>query len=342
MRQTLKVCAGFLQNINSGKNNFFTSLWNKPRTRDERIKEYVPEVIDESLQEQRAVLEESTSRDVIVDLGHKVLSEIENKSPTPSIAPHLNKILQEYGSKDVIAQRTLSYLLYPSSTMSGGQQLHELVANFADNFRSLVDEVEKNGCSVRSKAEKSRTDNGGEEKRAEAPHDDPTRGTDTATMLSSSVATSKSGPVIMASREEHEPMDITLFIRVMSAMALANVQYGDLNNAVRCVDLAISHVVEQSRLGGLLGMKAGILVHQKKYTEALECANLAVEASGNIQGYIHGAFALRMLKKPAEAVHLLEKGRDDHPMNTQIVVYIEEAQSEAEQLAKEEKKMITS
>ena len=41
--------------------SMFTNLWSKPETKDERVKEYVPEVIEESLIEQRAVLNESTS-----------------------------------------------------------------------------------------------------------------------------------------------------------------------------------------------------------------------------------------------------------------------------------------
>ncbi|ESL06771.1 hypothetical protein TRSC58_05551 [Trypanosoma rangeli SC58] len=339
MRCTLRFRSGFLQNLNSGKNGFFTSLWNKPQTRDERIKEYVPEVIAESLEEQRAVLEESTSRDVIVELGHKVLREIENKSPTPSIAPHLNKILQEYGFKDLIAQRPLSYLLYPSSTLSGGQRPNELVANFTDNFRGLVEEVERHGCSARirpTKNDKNDKETTKEEGGEEAPHGN----SNAVTNGKSSLAALKSGPVIMASKEDHEPMDVTLFVRVLSAMALANVQHGDWNNAIRCVDVALAHVKDQSRLGGLLGMKAGILVYQKKYKEAVEYANLAVEASGNIQGFIHGAFALRILERPEEAVALLEKGREQHPMNTQLLAQMEGAQKELETLAKDGKKMI--
>ncbi|EAN88422.1 hypothetical protein ECC02_001408 [Trypanosoma cruzi] len=339
MRRTLRFRAGFLQNLNSGRNNFFTSLWNKPQTRDERVKEYVPEVLAESLEEQRAVLEENTSRDVIVELGHKVLREIENKSPTPSIAPHLNKIIQEYGSKDLIAQRPLSYLLYPSSTLIGGQLPNELVANFSDNLRSLVEEVERNGCSARHKSVKGeKKDKDKTKKEENVSHETSSSGAN-GENLSSAL---KSGPVVMASKEEHEPMDITLFVRVISAMALANVQHGDWNNAVRCVDVAIAHVVEQSRLGGLLGMKAGILVYQKKYEEAVECANLAVEASGNIQGYIHGAFALRILKRPAEAVQLLERGREQHPMNTQLLAQMEGAQKDLEHMAKDAKTMISS
>lgn len=342
LRRTLRKRGGFFQNFKSDKNNFFTSLWNKPQTRDERVKSYVPEVIEESLQEQRAVLQENTARDVVVELGYKILREIENKRPTPSIAPHLDKILQEYECKDLIAQRPLSYLLYPCSSMSGGHQPHELVSNFTENFRELVEEVERSGCSLRvgKRANISKTTRG------EATLENVSDHAATLQEASSDDKpsdTSKSGPVIMVAKEEHEPMDVTLFIRVVSAMALANVQNGDLSSAVRCVDVCLDYVVEPSRHGGLLGMKAGILVHQRKFEEAVQCANEAVQVSGNIQGYIHGAFALRMLNRLKEVVQLLEKGREDHPMNTQIVELIEEARKDLEDKpVVEEPKKITS
>lgn len=291
---------GFLQGGSFGKDgtNFFTSLWNKPETRDERVKEYVPEVLEESLQEQRAVLRERTSRDAIVELGHKILHEMENKSPTPSIAPHLSKLLKEYGAKDLIAQRPLSYLLYPtSSVLSGGEQPHELVSGFSDNFRTLIEEVERNGCSARREAPAAAT-----EKHAPSP---------------------ASGEVVMASKEEYEPMDITMFIKVASGMALANAHCNDFRNAVRCVDAGIAHAIDGERLGGLLGLKAGLLVHQRRYDEAAETAKRAVEVAGNVQGFLHGAYALRMLRRYEEAVALLEKGVEEHPMNTQLANQLE-------------------
>lgn len=295
------------------KSNFFTSLWNKPETKDERVKEYVPEVLEESLQEQRAVLQESTSRDVIVELGHKVLLEIENKSPTPSIAPHLNKLLREYGAKDIIAQRPLSYLLYPSSSaLSGGEQPHELVANFSDNFRTLVEEVERNGCSART---------------VDAGAANPAEITD-GTRDAEAPAADAHG-VVMAGKGEYEPMDVTMFIKVASGMALANMHCNDLRNAVRCTDAGIAHAVDQQRLGGLLALRAGLLVHQKKYDEAAETARLAIDASGNLQGYLHGAYALRMLRRPEELVALLERGAEEHPMNTQLADQLETAQKAA-------------
>ncbi|KAG8348644.1 hypothetical protein ERJ75_000778100 [Trypanosoma vivax] len=338
MRRSLRSCAGFLQNLNSGKTNFFTSLWSKPQTRDERIKEYIPEVIEESLREQRAVLQENTSRDRIVELGHRVLREIENKRPTPSIAPHLNKILQEYNCSGIIEQRPLSYLLYPCSTISSVQQPHELVANFTDNFRSFVEEVELNGCSFRVGDDRNHEQS--YEEVGEAP-----LGSEGITGVaggsgSEAQSTARSGPIVMASPQEHEKMDVTLFIRLVSGMALANVQNGDLKNAIRCVDVGIRHAIAPSRLGALLGMKAGILVHQRKYEEALECANKAVQVSRNIQGYIHGAFSLRALNRIEEALQLLEKGRDDHPMNTQLLALLEGAKMKTTETASEEIKRL--
>nr|CCD17713.1 unnamed protein product [Trypanosoma congolense IL3000] len=329
MRCTLLRRAGFLQNLKPEKNNFFTNLWNKPRTRDESIKSYVPDVIEEGLREQRAVLQENTARDVVVELGYKVLSEIECKRPTPSIAPHLNKILTQYGYKDLIAQRPLSYLLYPCSTINTGHQPHELVLNFTENFRSFVEEVERNGCSLRNKNQNK------EEQTAESGKVStvPTPDVNGADAIPSDMTsdTLKSGPVIMASADKHEPMGVTLFIRILSGMSIANVQSGDLASAVRCVDAGLEYVVEPSRRGALLGMKSGILVRQRKYEEAVECAMEAVQVSGNIQGYIQGAFAMHMLHRLEEAVKFLERGREDHPMNTQLLDLMDKAVKELEQ-----------
>ncbi|CBZ38201.1 hypothetical protein, conserved [Leishmania donovani] len=335
------------------KTDFFTSLWSKPQTRDERVKEYVPEVLEESFEQQRAVLEESTSRDIIVELGNKILQEIDSKSPTPSIAPHLNKLLLEYGVKDVIAQRPLSYLLYPnSSALSAGEQAHELVSSFPDNFRAMIEEVERNGCSAKTAVHASAapevhvpkaassvaavgheatssvqvadgTSASGEEVAPTEPG-----GRTPGDSEASSPSQQRADGVIMASKDEYEPMDITMFVKVAAGMAMANLHCGDMRNAVRCVDAGISHAKEASRLGGLLALKAGLLVRQKKFAEAAECAKLAVEASGNVQGYLHGAYALHKLNRPEEAVALLERGREDHPMNTQFEAQIEAIQRE--------------
>lgn len=323
--------AAMLPSISFGKNktDFFTNLWNKPQTRDERVKEYVPEVLEESLAEQRAVLEESTTRDVIVELGNKILQQIDNKSPTPSIAPHLNTLLLQYGVKDVIAQRPLSYLLYPtSSVVAAGEQAHELVSGFPDNFRAMIEEVERNGCSARL-AEAPATASQHEDSAAEATA--ATASLPTAAPqapAAAAAAASRSGDVVMVSKEEHEPIDLTMFVKVAAGMAMANLHCGDLRNAVRCVDAGIAHAKEATRLGGLLALKAGLLVRQKKLAEAAECAKLAVEASGNVQGYLHGAYALRKLNRPEEAIALLERGREDHPMNTQFEAQIEAIEKE--------------
>lgn len=319
MFRTRGVLSGFLQGLKFGtsKNDFFTSLWNKPQTRDERVKEYVPEVMEESLEEQRAVLEENTSRDVIVELGNKILVAIENKSPTPSIAPNLNLLLSEYDAKDIITQRPLSYLLYPnSSAIAAGEQPHELVAGFVDHFRALIEEVERNGCTAKRQSE---TTSSMENKKLPSASASVAQEPNAAALSSS-----KTDPtVIVASREEYEPMDITMFVKVSSGMALANFHCADLRNAIRCVDAGIAHVVDPKRLGGLLALKAGFLVHQKKYEEAVQCAQQSIEASGNQQGFLQGAYALRMLHRYEEAVALLEQGCQEHPMNTQLSLQLE-------------------
>lgn len=343
-----RLVAGFLPQLKLGANktDFFTSLWNKPQTRDERIKEYVPEVLEESLEEQRAVLEESTSRDVIVELGNKILQEIDNKSPTPSIAPHLTKLLEEYGVKDVIAQRPLSYLLYPnSSVMAAGEQPNELVSEFADNFRAMIEEVEQNGCSVKpphtpvapivAPAEEAEAKEEAKKQTAAAATvktmseegaassaTTTTKPDENETHAGTGKPNKKAGDVIMASKEEYEPMDITMFVKVAAGMAMANLHCNDLRNAVRCVDAGIAHAKEASRLGGLHALKAGILVRQKKYDDALTSAMDAVAASENAQGYLQGAYALRQLHRVEEAIQLLEQGREAHPMNTQFEAQI--------------------
>ncbi|CCW69477.1 unnamed protein product [Phytomonas sp. Hart1] len=362
MRRTCLRFQGFFQNLKKGtdKYNLFTSLWNKPDTKDERIKEYIPEVLEESLQEQRRVIQESTTRDVIVESGHRILSEIEKKSPTPSILPHLSKIILEYGAKNIIALRPLSYLLYPSGLMSSNdRQPHDLILNFVDNFRSLIEEVEQNGCSARlSKApsriisaegEPSQTplflsqtkdDNKGEECEEK---DEKTARMALNTGLMNSTALNETNllnePCDNAdesSREtKHppnafyaEPTDITLFVQVITGMALANLHCGDIPNAIHCVEIGINHVVDPTRRGALFGLKAGLLVRQKKFKEAVEIAKLAVEASDNPQGYLHGGYALRRLNAPNEAMALLEKGVENHPMNTRIVAQLEAAEKE--------------
>ncbi|GET92815.1 hypothetical protein, conserved [Leishmania tarentolae] len=354
MFKVSKALGALLPSLNFGvnKTDFFTSLWSKPQTRDERVKEYVPEVLEESLEQQRAVLEESTSRDIIVELGNKILQEIDNKSPTPSIAPHLNKLLLEYGVKDVIAQRPLSYLLYPnSSALSAGEQAHELVSSFPDNFRAMIEEVERNGSSAKVAVPKPAGEEGytptAESLVTATEHETmPSAQLNSSTAVPGGTASTVPGGstagdgkassssqhradgVIMASKDEYEPMDITMFVKVAAGMAMANLHCGDMRNAVRCVDAGIAHAKESSRLGGLLALKAGLFVRQKKFAEAAECAKLAVEASGNVQGYLHGAYALRQLNRLEEAVALLEQGREDHPMNTQFEEQIEAIQKE--------------
>lgn len=323
MRRNL-VFLQSLQGLGRRKTEFFTGLWNKPETRDERVKEYVPEVLEESLAEQRALLEESTSRDVIVELGHKILLEMENKSPTPSIAPHMSKLLKVYGAKDIIAQRPLSYLLYPSSNMlsSGGEPPHELIGGFGENFRQLVEQVEQNGCSIRKAAVE-------DEAAAATPQiaastkkaaDEPN--------AEESDSVKKSGKVGMTPSDMSEPVDITMFVKVASGMALANLQCGDVRSAVRCVDAGLAHAQDHGRIGGLLSLRAGLLVRQKKYAEAAECAKLAVEASSNIQGYLHGAYALKMLDQPEALVEFLESACADYPADTGLSKQLETAKKE--------------
>eukprot|EP00758_Cryptobia_borreli_P014617 Tbor_TRINITY_DN5938_c2_g4::TRINITY_DN5938_c2_g4_i2::g.18829::m.18829 len=132
--------------------DMFRKMWNNKFTAsatETKVKEHVPEALEESLADQPAVENDFTSRDIIVDLGHRAIKCIENKAPTPTIAPHIDGIFKEYGaSSEMINQRCLSYLLYPYSAPRSSQVLHhDLVMSFPDNIRALVAHVEVYGTS---------------------------------------------------------------------------------------------------------------------------------------------------------------------------------------------------
>ena len=315
----------------SGKDLLY-GLWNKPETKDNRVKEYVPEVLEESLMEQHAVLSENTSRDVIVELGHKVLKSIESKAPTPSIAPHINHILKEFGGPQtpLITQRALSYLLYPGSNTNGmnasaNAAPHELVATFGDNFRTMVEHIEANGSSYHIKqleAEEATKElaAGGDGEAADATDTTATPvSTPTATAAVAAAAPKKASlPIGTTVDDTPEPVDVTSLAKLAAGMALANLRCQDSPGALKCVDFALTHSSDRTRRGGLYAMKAGILNTLKRYEEASQVALLAVDTSNNVQGYLHGASALKMLKKDIELVQLLEKGSEQHPTQEAI------------------------
>lgn len=298
--------------------DLFHGLWSKPETKDERVKEYVPEVLEESLTEQRRVLAEGSTRDVIVDAGHKILALLDNKAPTPSITPHLNKILEAFETKELIGQRALSQLLYPTAVNAstalgaGSATPNELVSGFAENFKSLVEYVEQNGRTATPvpPGSSNASNSDAAEGEAAAPSEPDTEVV--------SKTSSKAGSIIMASRQEVEPLDATLFVKLSAGMALANLGTGDLGHASKCVDAGLKYAIDPKRIGGLYGMKAGILNRQKKFEEAADAARLAIEASDNIQGYLQGVASLRALKRPEETVALLEQAREAHPQNTLV------------------------
>lgn len=294
-----------------GVTDFFTSLWHKPETRDERVKEYVPEVLEESLLEQKAVLSEASKRDVIVECGAKVLKELENKAPTPAIAAPLAQIMDHYGGKNLISQRALSYLLYPGSVAGMvNEHPHELISGFSENFKLLIDDIEKHGCSAIKPAADAKK---GSAKAAAAAKEAGTEAAQEGTANGSD-----GGKVVMLSSDETEPLDVTLFVKVVAGMALANVQYTDFTSGVRCCDVALLHAKDSSRIGGLHGMKAGILIRMKKYDEAVQAAMLSIAASNSVQGFLHGATALGKLRRDGEALKLLEQAKESFPQNPEV------------------------
>ena len=318
LRLTKCTAAGWMP---AGKDLLF-GLWNKPETKDNRVKEYVPEVLEESLMEQHAVLEENTSRDIIVELGHKVLKALENKAPTPSIAPHINHIIKEFGGphSPLITQRALSYLLYPGSSTNGvnasAAAPHELVATFGDNFRSMIEHIEANGSTFHIKQLDE-----DEKKQAllEAGSDKEGAASVSTSPANEGAATKKAAAPIGVTDDEHpEAPDVTSLAKLSAAMALANLRCQDNTNALKCVDFALNHSSDRARRGGLYAMKAGILNSLKRYEDASEVAQLAVDTSNNVQGYLQGAAALKMLKKDVELVKLLEEGSNQHPTQEAI------------------------
>lgn len=328
MRKSLPFLGGFLQNLTKGKENFFTSLWNKPVTDDDRVKDYIPEVVEESILEEKAVRLENNSRDIIVELGNKIITEMEKRSPTSRIAPYLNQIVSEYGVKELILQRPLSFLIYPNSNVlpsSNADTPHDLILSFNDNFKALIEEIERSGCSAKQKNAIVATATAILNDKDVAPTNDSA-----SSPNDSPVASGQDDGVVSDVEAAHradceEPLDITLFVKVTAGMALANVNCGDLQSAVRCVDAGLLHAKDPQRIGGLYGMKAGILIREKKYIEAVEAAKKAIDVSQNLQGYIHGSYALHQLDRIQEEVDLLESGREVFPMEQLLVHRLSEA-----------------
>lgn len=328
---------GFFQKISEGKNSFFTSLWNKPVTRDDRIKGYIPEVVEESLLEEKAVQLENNSRDIIVELGQKIVIEIEKKSPTSRIAPSLNKLMNEYGSKDLICQRPLSYLIYPTSSAvsPSADTCHELVLSFVDNFREMIEEIEKSGCSARSITKDQEkyisplpdTNESAKSIHQEVKIESLAESSEEGTKLKLEEHHDSRAEVFREDNKDnlgvppcdsHEPLDITLFVKVMTGMTLANISCSDFKSAEKCVDTALLHARDTERIGGLYGMKAGILVRQKKLSQAVNSAQKAIEISHNLQGFLQGAYALHQLNRTDEELKLLKQAKEFHPMNQLI------------------------
>jgi tetratricopeptide (TPR) repeat protein len=312
----------------SKDDKWYHRLWFKPETRDERVKEYVPEVIEESIAEQRALMAQQTPRDILVEHGHRVLALIENKAPTPSISPSLNHILKCFGNEDLISQRALSYLIYPTTSsaaalLKSGASSHtipDLIASWTDNFRTMVQSIEQDGTYVNHLMEKKGS--------LEAPKKEGATGESaTAEETATATAAPEEGKTEDTKQQVESP-DVTMFVKVVSGMSLANMHCNDLKNAVACCDAALKHVVDTNRKGGVLALKAGLLNKEKRYTEAAECALLAVEASGNIQGYLQGYTALRLLNRKEEAMELLESGVEAHPQNTQLKELADKVKSE--------------
>jgi hypothetical protein len=328
----------------------WSDLFWKPDTKDERVKAHVPEVLEESLAEQRAVLAHQTTRDSIVEHGHKVLREIENKAPAPSIFPAINNILRLYGNDHLISQRGLNLLVYPGTAACYQQtQPPELVSAFGDNFKTFIDSIEQNGSFVHDvklpaiaeaterlkleKAEKAKVAaiaaseptaavEGAEPADAPAAADGAEGATSTDATAANAAAEEASEDTVVFDMPDAEPADVTYFVKCISGMAMANVQIGDASSALRCCDVALEHVIDDTRKGGVLALKAGVQIKLKDYAGAHESALAAIAVSQNPQGFIQGAAALRLLKRDEEAIALLTEGVEANPGNEGLATYL--------------------
>jgi tetratricopeptide (TPR) repeat protein len=318
-------------------------LFFKPQTRDERVKDYVPEVLEESLAAQRAVLaKENTERDLIVEYGQKMLKDLENRAPVTNMFPVFNSLLKLYKKENLVSQRSMHLLMYPGSTQHGTvnqQALPELVQSFSENLRTFIDTVEQNGSyvhDVKWKKDNSKKSNdkttkqlgegshnnnkvagqledGTKKKEAEVDDDSPT-----------------------ALSEEAEPMDITLYVKCLAGMSMANARIHDYPSAIKCCDAALEHAMDPNRKGGVYALKAGLLVQSKKFLEAVETARLAIDcAPQNPQGYLHGSTAYRLMGKYEEAVELLKLGSENMPGNDSITALLEKTEKLAEAMPKQ-------
>lgn len=317
-----------------GQKKGWKDLFFKPQTRDERVKDYIPEVLEESLAAQRAVLaKENTERDLIVEYGQKMLKDLENKAPVTNMFPSFVALLKLYKKENLVSQRSMHLLMYPGSTQHGTvnqQGLPELVSSFSENLRAFIDTVEQNGSYVHDvKWNKKNA-----AKQLGEGSDKKIAGQLEAGSSKNSAVVDDDSPVALA--DETEPSDITLYVKCLAGMSMANARINDHVSAIRCCDAALEHAMDPSRKGGVYALKAGLLVQQKKFLEAAETAKLAIDcAPQNPQGYLHGSTALRLMGKPDDAVEMLKLAAETMPGNDSIAALLEKTVALAEATPKQ-------
>ena len=342
---------GAFQNESQERENKkgWKDLFFKPQTRDERVKDYIPEVLEESLAAQRAVLaKENTERDLIVEYGQKMLKDLENKAPVTNMFPAFVSLMKLYKKDNLVSQRAMHLLMYPGSTQHGTmnqQALPELVTSFSENLRTFVDTVEQNGSFVHDVKWK----NGNNQKQNSAAllteggkssaknnnkiAGELEEGKTTEAENTSNEEAELDSPTAIS--EEAEPMDVTLYVKCLAGMSMANARINDYISAVKCCDAALEHAMDPNRKGGVYALKAGLQVQQKKLLDAVQTAHLAIECSPqNPQGYLHGSAALRMLGRYDEAVKMLELAAETMPGNDSIAGMLEKTVALAEKSPK--------
>lgn len=345
-------------------------LFFKPKTRDERVKDYIPEVLEESLAAQRAVLaHQNTERDLIVEHGQKMLKDLENKAPVTNMFSAFVALFKLYKQENLVSQRAMHLLMYPGSTQVGAvsqQAMPELVNSFAENLRNFIDTVEQKGSYVHdvkwksSKKQQQQQQLEGKSPiqleaaaaaTAEGKSETKQDGEMNGQQQQQAVVDENGQPAAekpksqfqqenieepAAAPEEAEPLDVTLYVKCLAGMSMANARLNDTKTALRCCDAALEHVMDPNRKGGVFAMKAGLLVQSKKYIEAANAARMAIEcAPNNAQGYLQGASALRLAGRPHEAVDLLKLGLENMPKNAAVAALLEKTEKIIEQQPKQ-------
>eukprot|EP00759_Apiculatamorpha_spiralis_P051783 PhF_6_TR5497/c0_g1_i3/m.7770 len=245
-------------------------LWNKPVTEDEQVKQYVPEVLEQAHAKRLDLA--ANPRDHAVVVGDTLVKLIAEQGTVSEVRKQLDRFLTALQiSGDVIPEKSLMYLLHPG-LISPGELPNTLVTDFHANLGRFVKLLEI-----------------GNNKNTTEDDDDV------------------AAPMIDCGKDQ--PKDAYL-VKMMCALAVSNTHEAQYRPALECCKIAHDVTNDPNRKAGVLALMSGVYNHLKRYDEAYEAAQKAIEASGgqNSQAFLQGATALLRSGKDAEAVALLEQG----------------------------------